>query len=125
MVTRNDELYPAQEEILHNLDYEAISATVAQTATGTVVQAGRTILPAGTLLFGVESSLFEDRRQLATTTDGLLGADGVTLYDIDLTHGDATVALVYVGTVRSDKMKFTVTAEIKAALPRIQFVNAE
>lgn len=132
MVTRRDELYPAQEEVLHNLDYEAISATVAQDTAGTVDQEGRKILPAGTLVTGVDSSLFDDRRQLATQTDGAAGAegeapvvDGVTLYDVDLTHDNATVAVVYVGTVKANKLQVELTPEIRNALPRIQFVNAE
>lgn len=132
MVTRRDELYPAKEEVLHNLDYEAISATVTQDTAGTVDQEGRTILPAGTLVTGVEGSLFDDRRQLVTQTDGATGeegeaptVDGVTLYDVDLTHDNATVAVVYVGTVKSNKLQVELTPEIESALPRIQFVNAE
>lgn len=132
MVTKREELYPAQEEILHNLDYEAISATISQDTAGTVDQGGRNILPAGTLVTGVESSLFDDRRQLATQTegadaleDGSPVVDGVTLHDVDLTHDTATVAVVYVGTVKANKLQVELTPEIKSALPRIQFVNAE
>ena len=41
-----------EKEILHNLDYEAISVTVDKTTTGTVDEGGRKILKAGTFLAG-------------------------------------------------------------------------
>ena len=120
-----EENYRMQPEILHNLDYEAISGTVTKETAGTVVDNGRKVLPAGTLVTGVAESIFDDRRQLVTQTDGAEGpVDGVTLYDVDVTHEDAEVAIVYVGTVWANEVQVEVTEAIRAALPRITFVQA-
>ena len=120
-----EENYRMQPEILHNLDYEAISGTVSTESAGTIDDNGRKVLPAGTLVTGVSGSIFDDRRQLVTQTDGAEGAvDGVTLYDVDITHEDAEVAIVYVGTVWANEVQVEVTEAIRSALPRITFVQA-
>lgn len=114
-----------QPEILHNLDYEAISATIAADTAGTITENGRKILPAGTLVIGAEGSIFDDRRQLATQTDGAVGGvDGITLYDVDVTDEPAEVAVVYDGTVWANEVQVEVTEVIRTALPRITFVQA-
>ncbi|AXJ12547.1 hypothetical protein [Streptococcus pluranimalium] len=109
-------------EILHNMTYEAISVTVDKTTTETVTENGRKIVKAGTLLAGDGASIFDDRSKKvkanATTPDGVL------LYDVDVTDGDAQASLVYRGTLRADKVNGgTVSSEIKTALPHIQFVK--
>ena len=126
-----EENYRMQPEILHNLDYEAISGTVSSDSAGTIDDNGRKILPAGTLVTGVSESIFENRRQLVTQTDGAEGAegeapvvDGITLYDVDITHEDAEVAIVYDGTVWANEVQVEVTEAIRSALPRITFVQA-
>ena len=113
-----------QPEILHNLDYEAISATIATDTAGTITENGRKILPAGTLVIGTDGSIFENRRQLATQTDGVEGVDGITLYDVDVTDEPAHVAVVYDGTVWANEVQVEVTEDIRSALPRITFVQA-
>ena len=120
-----EENYRMQPEILHNLDYEAISGTVSKDSLGTITDNGRKVLPAGTLVTGVTESIFDNRRQLVTQTDGVEGAvDGVTLYDVDITNDDAEVAIVYVGTVWANEVQVEVTEAIRSALPRITFVQA-
>ena len=120
-----EEKYRMQPEILHNLDYEAISGTVSKDSAGTITDNGRKVLPAGTLVTGVTESIFNNRRQLVTRTDGAEGAvDGITLYDVDITHEDAEVAIVYVGTVWANEVQVEVTEAIRSALPRITFVQA-
>lgn len=114
-----------QPEILHNLDYEAISATIATDTAGTITENGRKILPAGTLIVGAKESIFDNRRQLATQTDGVEGGvDGITLYDVDVTDEPAHVAVVYDGTVWANEVQVEVTDAIRTALPRITFVQA-
>ena len=113
-----------QPEILHNLDYEAISATIATDTAGTITENGRKILPAGTLIVGAEGSIFDNRRQLAKQTDGAEGVDGITLYDVDVTDEPAHVAVVYDGTVWANEVQVEVTEPIRSALPRITFVTA-
>ena len=120
-----EENYRMQPEILHNLDYEAISATIATDTAGTITENGRKILPAGTLIVGAEESIFDNRRQLATQTDGAEGGvDGITLYDVDVTDEPAHVAVVYDGTVWANEVQVEVTEAIRTALPRITFVQA-
>lgn len=121
-----EETYRMQPEILHNLDYEAISATISADTAGTVTENGRKILPAGTLVIGEEGSIFDDRRQLATQTDGAAGGvDGITLYDVDVTDEPAQVAVVYNGTVWANEVQVEVTEGIRTALPRITFVQVQ
>lgn len=119
-----EEKYRMQPEILHNLDYEAISGTVSKDSAGTITDNGRKVLPAGTLVTGVTESIFNNRRQLVTQTEGSVGTvDGVTLYDVDITNDDAEVAIVYVGTVWANQVQVEVTDAIRKALPRITFVQ--
>lgn len=109
-------------EILHNLPYEAISVTVDKSTTGTVDENARKILKAGTLLAGDGASIFADRsKKVKANTEG---PDGVLLYDVDITEGDATASLVYRGTLREDKVNGgTVPEGAKTALKHIQFVK--
>ena len=111
-------------EILHNLPYEAISATLDKTTTGTVVENGRKVLKAGAILAGDGASIFADRTKKVKKTDGANHVDGVLLYDADVTDGDAAVAVVYRGTLREDKVNGgTVADAVKAKMAHIQFVK--
>ena len=109
-------------EILHNSPYEAISVTVDKSTTGTVDENARKILKAGTLLAGDGASIFADRsKKVKANTEA---PDGVLLYDVDITEGDATASLVYRGTLREDKVNGgTVPEGAKTALKHIQFVK--
>lgn len=49
-------------------------------------------------------------------------AKGVALHDVDVTHGDATAALLVHGFVDSTKLEVQPTAEAKAALTQITFM---
>ena len=78
-----------EKEILHNLDYEAISVTVDKTTTGTVDEGGRKILKAGTFLAGDGKSIFEDRTKkvIKLTNDAAATyVDGVALHDVCLLY---------------------------------------
>lgn len=110
-------------EILHNLEYEAISVTVDKETTGTVTENGRKLLKAGTLLAGDGKSIFEDRTKKVKklTNDATAQyVDGVALHDVDLTDGDSVVACV----LREDKCNGgTVDANVKSKLNLIKFVK--
>jgi len=114
-------------EILHNTPYEAISVLVNKTTTGTVVENGRKVLKAGAILSGDGASIFEDRTKkvkVETNPAEATYIDGILLYDVDVTDKDAVASLVYRGTLREDKIGAgTVDANVKAKLPRIQFVK--
>ena len=109
-------------EILHNLDFEAISVTVDKATTGTVTENGRKLLKAGTLLAGDGKSIFEDRTKKVKKLTGDATAqyvDGVALHD-----GDSVVACVFKGTLREDKCNGgTVDANVKSKLNLIKFVK--
>lgn len=114
-------------EILHNLEFEAISVTVDKATTGTVTENGRKLLKAGTLLAGDGKSIFEDRTKKVKKLTGDATAqyvDGVALHDVDLTDGDSVVACVFKGTLREDKCNGgTVDANVKSKLNLIKFVK--
>lgn len=109
-------------EILHNLPFEAFSVTVDKKTTGTVTENARKILKAGALIAGDGGSVFDDRNKKAKVN--ATAPDGILLYDVDLTEGDAAAALVYRGTVQENKVNGgTVSTEAKTALKHIQFVK--
>ena len=112
-------------EILHSLPYEAITAVLDKTTTGTVTENGRKILKAGTLLAGDKASIFADgTKKVKKAADAATYIDGVLLYDADITDADATVAVVYRGTLNESKVNGgTVADTVKAKLPHIQFVK--
>ncbi|EKB54468.1 hypothetical protein [Facklamia hominis] len=109
------------KEILHNLPYTALTVTVDKTTTGTVDEKGRKILPAGTVVFGDGASVFKDRTKKVKKSTGE-EADGIILHDVDVTDGDKEVAMVYQGTVRSDRV-IDYADTIDKALPQIKFIK--
>ena len=107
--------------ILHNMPYEAISVTVDKTTAATVEENGRKVLKAGTIVYGDGGSIFKDRSRKVKQATGN-DVDGITLNDIDVTEKDAEVAMVYRGTVRSDRVK-DLSEEQKEKFSHIQFVE--
>ncbi|HEP1510552.1 TPA: head decoration protein [Streptococcus pyogenes] len=114
------------KEILHNLDYEAMSVTLDSSENS------KGVVPAGTLLAGVKKSVFEDRKQkVKAVANGQVASgtniDGILLTDVDLTNGDKEGALVYRGTINADKLADTSIAEkyedLAKKLPHIVFVK--
>ncbi|HEO3393384.1 TPA: head decoration protein [Streptococcus agalactiae] len=114
------------KEILHNLPYEAISVTLDAS------KFGNGLASAGTVLAGDRASVFKDRtKKVKPVQDGEVKSeaniDGILLTDVDLSKGDATGALVYRGTVNSDKLVDTNLAKdpstLAAKLPHIVFVK--
>lgn len=112
------------KNILHNMPYESISVTVSKDTTGTEMINNRKVLPAGTVLAGVDGSVFDDETQarLAVKATGEAVADGITLNDVDVTDRDGSVALVFRGTVYADKI-VDYADTLKAQLPGIKFVK--
>ncbi|MCB2836012.1 head decoration protein [Streptococcus dysgalactiae] len=121
------------KEILHNLDYDAISVTIDSSDESVKADKnGKKIIPAGTVLAGSEKSIFTDRKQKVKTVDNSAAGeaqhiDGILLTDVDVTNGDATGACVYRGTINADKLADTTLAEepksLVSKLPHIQFVK--
>ncbi|CCW39622.1 hypothetical protein [Streptococcus agalactiae] len=114
------------KEILHNLPYEAISVTLDAS------KFGNGLASAGTVLAGDGASVFKDRtKKVKPVQNGEVKSeaniDGILLTDVDLSKGDATGALVYRGTVNSDKLVDTNLAKdpstLTTKLPHIVFVK--
>ncbi|HEP1500632.1 TPA: head decoration protein [Streptococcus pyogenes] len=121
------------KEILHNLDYDAISVTIdSQDSSVKAGKDGKKIIPAGTVLAGVSESVFKDRKQKVKAVDNSAVESeknicGILLTDVDVTNGDATGACVYRGTINADKLADATLAEdpknLVSKLPHIQFVK--
>lgn len=114
------------KEILHNLDYEAMSVTLDSSTIG------KKVVPAGTVLAGVSGSVFKDRKQKVKAVanhevSGEINICGILLTDVDLTNGDAAGSCVYRGTVNADKLADTTLAEdfteLATKLPHIVFIK--
>ncbi|AGQ27740.1 head decoration protein [Streptococcus pyogenes] len=114
------------KEILHNLDYEAMSVTLDSE------KIGKEVVPAGTVLAGVSKSVFKNREEkVKTVTNGKVSSEkdicGILLTDVDLTNGDAVGSCVYRGTINADKLADSSIAEnyevLKEKLPHIVFIK--
>lgn len=111
------------QEILYDSRYKSVPVTVASeqvTATD-----GRKVLKAGTFIKAETGSIFDDRSQRVVETAGTSGAiDGILLYDVDVTDGDAVGACVYNGTVWANKVGTgNITANMRTQLPQVTFVQ--
>lgn len=95
----------------------SLTATVDSEAV-VADEKGRKILPAGTIVSGS----LTDR---ATKVKKTVGADaiGVTRYDVDVTHGDDVVAVVYAGTINLKNLPEAPNAASTAVLPNLIFMN--
>ncbi|EOT4860547.1 head decoration protein [Streptococcus pyogenes] len=121
------------KEILHNLDYDAISVTIdSQDSSVKAEKDGKKIIPAGSVLAGKSKSIFTDRSEKVKIIDNAAASgadyiDGILLTDVDVTNGDATGSCVYRGTINADKLADSSIAkkyeDLEEKLPHIQFVK--
>ncbi|HGI2098884.1 TPA: head decoration protein [Streptococcus agalactiae] len=122
----NKSTVKTSKEILHNLPYEAISVTLDAS------KFGNGLASAGTVLAGIDESVFKDRTKKVkpvqnSEVDGEAHIDGILLTDVDLSKGNAAGPLVYRGTVNSDKLADSALAKdpskLATKLPHIVFVK--
>ncbi|WP_107839443.1 hypothetical protein [Metasolibacillus meyeri] len=111
-------IYGNTKEILKYAEHQSITRTFDD--TGIVANAdGKKIIPAGTIVGG---GFIEDDSELvvaANTSD----AEGVALYDVDVTHGPAVGAVVLRGFIDLNKIPTAPTTDAKTALgSRITFM---
>lgn len=87
---------------------------------------GRKIAKAGTPVTGSLDDRVSTPFTKAQTTTGTSNAVGILLHDVDLTKGDNNGAIIVFGFVNTNRLdtatKALITAEVKAALPKITFV---
>lgn len=87
--------------------------------TGVVADAsGRKIVPAGTVLGG---GILADSTKLAIKANDAT-AEGVLFYDVDVTYGPASGALLIHGFVDLKKLPESPTTEATTALKQITFI---
>lgn len=121
--------FGVSKEVLYDSIYKAVPVTVD--AEEVEAENGKKILPAGTLLKGANASVFDNREEkvVAANINDLEGegaegfVDGVLLYDVDVTDGDAPASLVYNGTVWAQKVLPEVNDVVREQLTQIKFVQ--
>lgn len=117
--------YGNKKEILKFPDhYVALAVTLDDTDV-TPGPDGKKIVPAGTILGG---GFLEDDQALAVkaTTTGdpaVSNAEGVLLYDVDVTHGPASGAAIIHGFIEIGKLPQAPDEAEKAALKQITFIK--
>jgi len=86
---------------------------------------GKKIVPAGTIVGGKAQPVLKNRGEAVvkknTQVDGS-AAEGVLLYDVDVTHGANTGAMLIHGFVLSERLPEPPCTEAIAALKGITFV---
>lgn len=107
-------------EILAFLNPLVSIAAQYEQGTGATV-GGRTIVKAGTLIGGGFTESYNGVAEIDTDAP-----EGINLYDVDTTDGDAEGAVVLLGFINTDVVESTIAAtyteEVKAALPKIGFI---
>ena len=112
--------YTNNKEILKFSDFIGIAVTVA--AAGVTANAdGKKIVPAGTIIGGSSASFLSDPTQLVTEKNSA-NAEGVLLYDVDVTHGDNAGSMVIHGFIDLTKLPAPPNAAAVTALRMIQFI---
>lgn len=110
------------KEILKYPRFQAVACTVdaSQVAAG---EDGRKVLVAGTIIGGASAKLSEDATQKVVKKN-TTGAEGVLLYDVDVTAGDQEAAMLVRGDINQKNIPEEPTAEALADLaPMIVFWN--
>lgn len=114
--------FGTSKNVLYDGIYKAVPVTI-DSENVTAVD-GKKVMPAGTLIKGASASVFTDREQNAVATTGASGdIDGILLYDVDVTDGDAPGSCVYHATVWADKVEATISANVRSKLNQITFVQ--
>ena len=99
------ETVTATKEILYNDHYVGKPYTVSATGV-TANSEGEKIVPAGTILPANDAT-----------------AQGVLLFDTNVTDGDCTATIVIHGFIKSAALPAAPAAEAKTALKDIQFIG--
>lgn len=112
------------KEILKTRDFEAIAVMVDDADVAAVN--GKKVVPAGTIVGGKAKPVLQnDDQPVVTKNTALLGedAEGVLLYDVDVTHGPRNGSMVIRGNIDLGKVEAPI-AEAEAALKsRVLFIK--
>ncbi|MFH5185733.1 hypothetical protein ACHHV8_25505 [Paenibacillus sp. TAB 01] len=115
--------YGNRKEILKFPDhYVDLAVTVDDTGIAANAD-GRKIVPAGTIIGnGILGDITKLAKKAVTTT-GVSNAEGVLFYDVDVTYGPASGALLIHGFIDVSKLPTAPTTEEIAALKQITFLK--
>lgn len=123
--------YMSNKEILRVTDHY-VGLPVAVSDEGIVAEDGKKIVKAGTIIGGKSNPVLENTNELvvvkntqggATGTAGAaVDAEGVLLYDVDVTHGPAAGSMVVHGFIKLSKIPEAPVVDAKTALKQIIFV---
>lgn len=116
------------KEILRHKDFTAIPVMLgAQEVDGksVVLEGGRKIVKAGSLLGGKSDKLLEGGSVAVVVAEAeAQKCEGVLRYDVDITDGEREASLVIRGEVYETKLPVALTPEARAALAtRILFIK--
>lgn len=118
------ETYGNKNQILFAVEHQVSMGIVVDTTCG-VDENGRKIAKAGTPVTGNLDERTTAFTPAATTT-GASNAVGILLHDVDVTDDDNNGTVLLFGFVNTNRIdettKAKITAEVKAALPMIEFV---
>ncbi|MCL2352506.1 MAG: hypothetical protein FWC55_08255 [Firmicutes bacterium] len=106
-------------EILRYGLYQAAPVTVSD--AGIAVINGAKVAKAGTIVGGVGGKRLADASVAVAAANGS-GAEGVLLYDVDVTDGPAEGSMVVFGFVDLAKLPEAPTAAAAQALRMVQFL---
>lgn len=122
--------YGASKEILRVADH-FISLPVTVSDEGVSDVNGKKIVPAGTIVGGRSKSALlnqgefvsekNTQGELTGATGAGVDAEGVLLYDVDVTHGANAGALVVHGVVKVSKLPSEPVKDAKEALTQVIF----
>ncbi|MER2154777.1 MAG: hypothetical protein ABS917_11330 [Solibacillus sp.] len=112
--------YGNTKEILKYSEFTGVPVTFDTASTAAVTEDGKKIVKAGTIVGG---GFLETRSNKGVLANDTVGAEGVVLYDIDVTDGPRGGSVVVEGYINLAKIPTAPTAAQKEALPRITFMN--
>ena len=127
MALVNKETYGIRKDIVIGVESYYIALPAQVTNTGISADSdGKKILRAGTPVSG-DITKRDTAFVKASTSSGASNATAIVLHDVDVTDGANNATIVLAGCIDTLKLdtatKALVTAEVKAALPRIIFVE--
>lgn len=124
--------YINRKEILKFSNHHIqVAVTVSDTSVSVVD--GKKIVKAGTIIGGEGGSILSDetKKAIVKNTQGALtgatgagvDAEGVLLYDVDVTYGPKEGAMVVHGFVKLDALPTAPCTDAKTALKQITFIK--
>lgn len=111
--------YTNNKEILKYSDFTGVPVTFDDTGISADAE-GKKIVKAGTIVGG---GFLKDRTKKALKSTEAVAAEGVVLYDVDVTHGPKGGSVVVEGYINLDKIPEAPTQAQEAALKKITFMK--